>query len=180
MEKNIKNTELSRLETGFSSSPLALCADYRGLTVAQINILRQELKKVGASSKVVKNTLAKISANKVLGEGASADDLTKFLDVFKGPSLLVFTGEDIVAPAKVLVKLEKEYNALEIKGGWFEGTYVDKKGVDALSSMPGREELLASVLRVINAPATQLARIVQAPGQQLAQVISAYKDTLAA
>jgi large subunit ribosomal protein L10 len=180
MERTLKNAELEYLQTGFAKSPLALCADYRGLTVAQITNLRIELKKTGAHSKVVKNTLAKISAKKALGEGASADELGKLLEMFKGPSLLIFAGDDIVSPAKVLIKLEKEYNALEVKGGWFEGSYVDKNGVNSISAMPSREELLSGLLRVINGPATQLARIVQAPGQQLAQVISAYKDTLAA
>lgn len=178
MEKPEKDAQIEMLREGFESSELALCADYRGLTVKQISNLRNELRKVGAKSKVVKNTLAKISANAILGEGASADELERFIDIFKGPSLLIFTGEDVVESAKILAKFEKEHEVLDIKGAWFEGAFVDQKGVIGISTMPSREEVFSSLLRLINTPATQLARVVQAPGQQLAQVIEAYKNTL--
>lgn len=178
MERPEKDSQIDMLKAGFEESPLALCADYRGLTVSKISELRGDLKKAGAKSKVVKNTLARISANAILGEGASADELERFIDVFSGPSLLIFSGEDIVSSAKVLSKFEKENEILSIKGAWFEGSFVDKKGVVGISTMPSREEILSSLLRLINTPATQLARVVQAPGQQLAQVVEAYKNTL--
>ena len=65
-----------------------------------------------------------------------------------------------------------------MKGGWFEGACMNEDGVKTLSDMPSKEELLASLLRLINAPATQLARIIHAPGQQLAQVLGAHRANL--
>ena len=139
--------------------------------------MRSQLREVGATAKVVKNTLAKISAEKALNE-ADAEEVKKLVDVFQGPSFLVFANDDVVSPAKVLSKFSKDKEVFEVKGGWFEGNYLDQAGVVQVSNMPSREELLAKVLYLLSAPATQLARVVNAPGQQLAQVINAYKDTL--
>jgi large subunit ribosomal protein L10 len=177
MSRATKEEEIQALTGAWQTSQLAICADYRGLTVAEITELRNQLREVGATAKVVKNTLAKISAEKALDE-ADSDEVKKLVDVFQGPSFLVFANDDVVSPAKVLAKFSKDKEVFEVKGGWFEGNYLDQAGVVQVSNMPSREELLAKILYLLSAPATQLARVVNAPGQQLAQVINAYKDTL--
>jgi large subunit ribosomal protein L10 len=177
MDRATKEVELEHLASAWQGSALAVCADYRGLTVSQISDLRAQLRQVGATAKVVKNTLARISAEKALAEADSAQ-VGKLMDVFQGPSFLVFSNDDVVSPAKVLAKFSKDHEVFQVKGGWFEGMYLDQAGVVQVSNMPSREELLAKLLYLLNAPATQLARVVNAPAQQLAQVINAYKDTL--
>ncbi|MCB0336459.1 MAG: 50S ribosomal protein L10 [Bdellovibrionales bacterium] len=178
MEREDKDKELELLCDSYQAAPLAMCVDYRGMNVAEITSFRKQLREVGASAKVVKNTLAKISAQRVLKDGAEAADLDRFLGLFQGPSCVIFSGEDVVASAKVVAKAKKDFEDLEIKGGWYEGSFLDQKGVDTVASMPSREETLGKLLNLINTPATQLVRVLNAPGQQMVQVLSAYRDTL--
>ncbi|MCI5064928.1 50S ribosomal protein L10 [bacterium] len=177
MEKAKKIQEVDSLVEAFNSSIVALCADYRGLTVEQITNLRSGLKEQGAFGKVVKNTLAKISVDKAHAEG-DADEVQKFASLFQGPSLVVFSKDDPVAPAKVLAKFAKEHEELEIKGGFFEGKFLDVDGVKNLSSMPSRDELYSKLLNVISAPATKVVQLLQAPGTQFARLLGAYQAKL--
>ncbi|MCB0331289.1 MAG: 50S ribosomal protein L10, partial [Bdellovibrionales bacterium] len=131
MDKAAKVEEIERLTGQFNSSIVALCADYRGLTVEQITNLRSGLKEKGAYGKVVKNTLAKISANKA-HEAGDQEEVQKFVALFNGPSLVVFSENDPVSPAKVLANFAKTNEALEIKGGFFEGKFLD---VDAVKNL---------------------------------------------
>lgn len=177
MDRADKQAEIEFLNGCFSGNQIAMCADYRGLTVAQLNGLRRELRDVGATSKVVKNTLAKISARESLKDSAS-EQVDKFLELFSGPSFIVFASDDVVSPAKVIAKYGKNLQQFEIKGGWFEGSFLDGEGVKQISMLPSREELYAQLLRLMNAPATQLVRLLQAPAQQIAQVVEAHRTNL--
>lgn len=178
MTRAAKDTEIEGLVDCFSRSKIALLADYRGMSVPEVTEFRAKLRDIGSEGKVVKNTLAKISVNKVYGENGSGESLEQFSALFEGPSFVVFSYEDMVAPAKVLHDFAKDCEALEVKGAWMDGEFVDAKGVEALSKMPSREELLSKLLSVINAPATQVARLLNAPGTQMVQLLGAYKDKL--
>ena len=179
MDKNEKNAEVEALSDYFSRSEICLCADYRGLTVTQISNLRREIKKAGCVGRVVKNTLAKLSAKKGLENGSlSASGVDKFLEVFTGPTLLVCSFEDPIAPAKILTKFAKENEKLALKGAFFEGRFVDKAGIESLSAMPGKEELFGQLLRLINTPATNLLRVIQACGTQVVRVIDERRKQL--
>jgi large subunit ribosomal protein L10 len=183
MNRSEKQQEVDFLSTCFTKAQTALCADYRGLSVAQITALRTELRKNGCSGRVVKNTLAKISVKKALASagGSAAQDaaaLEAFVKIFEGPSFLVFSESDPVAPAKVLVKFAKDNEKLKLKGGWLDGSFMEPASVDALSKMPGREQTLAMLLSLLNTPATQLVRVLQAPGAQLARAIEAHRKNL--
>jgi large subunit ribosomal protein L10 len=178
MERAEKDAEIEFLTDSFSKAQICLCGDYRGLTVAQVTKLRKELRKSGAHAHVVKNTLGKLSAEKVHKGKISDAELSKFTDVLAGPSFVIFSDEDPVGPAKALAEFAKGNEKFKIKGALFEGSFVDPSGVEALSKMPGRTELLASLLRVINGPATQLARLLQAPGAQVTRVIEAQRQNL--
>ena len=177
MDKAEKIQEVESLSNAFSSSIVALCADYRGLTVEQITKLRAGLKEQGAYGQVVKNTLAKISVNKAHHE-ADEEEVQKFVATFSGPSLVVFSESDPVSPAKVLAKYAKDYQALEIKGGFFEGKYLNVTEVENLSSMPSKEELYAKLLSILSAPATKVVQLLQAPATQLTRVIDAQRAKL--
>ena len=177
MDKAQKQIELGKLDITFRGTPIALIADYRGLTVGQITKLRSELRGVGSQGRVVKNTLARISAERVYGE-KDAKGLGKFLELFVGPTLLISSTTDPIAPAKVLAKFAKENEKLQIKGAILDGEFIDVAGVQALSTLPSREETLSMLLRVISAPATQLVRLMQAPGTQVVRVIDAHSKNL--
>ena len=172
-----KVSDLEFVEKSFDGSQIAFCVDYLGLTVAEVTSLRVQLNKVGAEAKVVKNTLAKLAASKCFKE-SSAADLEKFNNLFQGPSMLIFGREDAVSSAKVLAKFAKENEKLSIKGGWFSNTFIDEKGVEAVSKMPSREEVLGQLLALINTPATQLLRLMNTPARQVVQVINAHKQNL--
>ena len=181
MDKNEKAEEVQFLTDCFKKSQIAICADYRGLTVAQITNLRSELRKAKCGARVVKNTLAKLSIEKAYGEQAKGA-IKGFSDTFVGPSLLVYSYEDPISPAKVLSKFKKEIGdaKFHIKGGCFEANTIDAKGVETLSSMPSREELLSQLLRLISTPATQLVRLLAAPATQVTRVVDERRKQLEA
>ena len=176
MNRAEKQSEVDTLAGYFSNAQLAVCGDYRGLTVAQVTKLRKELRKAGARSKVVKNTLGKLSAKKANAAGGA--EFEKFLATLKGPSFVIFSSDDPVAPAKALAQFVKDNDKFKVKGAWFEGAYVDAAGVAALSKMPGRAEIMASLLRVMLAPATQLVRLVNEPASLLVRAIEAHRQNL--
>lgn len=179
MDRAERNAEISSLSDMFNRSQIALCANYQGLSVAKITSLRREIRGVGGTSKVVKNTLAKISFERMCGEdGKSSAEAQKFLNLLDGPNLVIFSLKDAVAPARVVKKFEKDNQVFQVKGAWFEGAFVDAAGVEALSKLPSREELLSQLLRIISAPATQMVRLLNAPGTQLVRVIDAYRAKL--
>ncbi len=179
MERAEKQAEVEYLSGCFSKAPIAFCGDYRGLTVAQVTKLRKDLRKAGAHACVVKNTLGRISAQKALTPMAkSAAEVEKFVGMFKGPSMVVFSGEDPVAPAKVLADFVKTNDKLKVKGAYFEGAFVDAAGVLALSKMPGKKEVLSMLLRVISAPATQIVRLLSAPATQTVRVLDGHRQNI--
>ena len=177
MDRAEKRSEVEFLTDCFRKASAALCADYRGLSVAEITELRKQLRKSGCSARVVKNTLARLSVQSALQEGKAAE-LQAFIKIFEGPSFLVFSESDPIAPAKVLVEFAKGHEKLKLKGGWLDGSFVEPTAVDALSKMPGREQTLAMLLSLLNTPATQLVRVLQAPGEQLARAVEAHRKNL--
>ena len=177
MNRVEKREEIELLSGYLNKAQIALCADYRGLTVGQITELRRSLRKVGSVGRVVKNTLAKLSIESAY-KNSDLEEVKKFQGIFEGPSLLVVSNEDPVSPSKVLAEFGKIYKPFQIKGGWFEGGFVDQGGVQALAMLPSREELLAQLLRLINAPATQVVRLMQAPASQMVQLLEAYRQKM--
>lgn len=133
-----------------------------GLTVAEMSALRGELREAGASMKVVKNRLAKIAIT-----GRPSEKLS---DLFNGPTAIAFS-EDPVAAAKAVKKYAKENEKLKILGGAMGEEVLDEKGVEALASMPSREELIASIVQTIGSPASNLAGAIGAPASNLAGII---------
>jgi large subunit ribosomal protein L10 len=125
---------------------------------------------VGATFRVIKNTLAKRAV-----EGTPAEGL---VDVFVGPVAAVWTGEDPVSPAKMLKGFAKQSDGFELKAGVVEGSVVDVNGLEELASLPTKEELISKLLALINAPATQLLRTINEPASSLARVLGAWQKKL--
>lgn len=144
---------VEELKDKLSRSRGAILADYRGLNVKQVTELRSKLRAAGVEYKVVKNTLATIAA-KELG----LDDLVEYLN---GPTAVAFGYDDPVAPAKILADFAKENKALELKGGVLTGNVIDVDDVKALAELPSREELLAQVVRGMQAPIAGMVNVLQ-------------------
>lgn len=179
MNRAEKQQEIEFLTGSLKKAQLALCVDYRGLTVAQITTLRKSLRQSGATSRVVKNKLAKISAKKVL-DGGDSGSIEKFVALFREPSFVVFAENDPVAPTKALTEFAKTTDKLKVKGAWLDGEYLDVAGVTNLAKLPGRTELLGKLLALINAPATQLVGLLQAPGGQVVRLLEAQRKNIEA
>jgi large subunit ribosomal protein L10 len=142
-----------------------------GLTVAQMSALRAELRSVGANMKVVKNRLAKIAINGKPSE--------KLAHVFQGPTAIAFS-EDPVAAAKTIKKFAKDNDKISILGGAMGEEILDEKGVEALAAMPSREELIASIVLQIGAPAANIAGAIQAPAANIAGILETLEKREAA
>ncbi|WP_124726387.1 50S ribosomal protein L10 [Staphylospora marina] len=149
-----KKAVVAEIAEKLQKSKSTIVADYRGLTVKEMNELRKQLREVGVEFHVLKNTLTKRAAEQV-----GQDDLSQFLT---GPSALAFSYEDVVAPAKVLHKFAKDSKKMEIKGGMVEGRMVTQDEIKALADLPSREGLLSMLLSVLQAPIRNFALAVKA------------------
>lgn len=177
MNRAEKASQIETMVDWLSKSQVAVCADYRGLSVHKITELRRELRKAGSFGKVVKNTLARISVSKVMAD-EKKEQVDQFITTLTGPTLMVFSFSDPIAPTKVLAKFAKDNEKFTVKGAWLEGSFVNPNGVTELSKMPGRDEIFSMLLSLLSAPATRLARVVNEPGAQIARVIEAHRKKL--
>jgi large subunit ribosomal protein L10 len=172
VKKEDKEKVVSELTERLKASETLHVADYRGLTMPQIDALRSRLIESGASFTVVKNTLTRRAA-----EAAGADAL---LTLLEGPRAIAFleADGDMVAAAKALADSAKESRVLEIRGGVLQGRTMSAAEVEALAMLPPLEILRGQVLGAIIAPITALAGLVNAPLQNLVGLIDARIDQL--
>ncbi len=140
---------VAELTEKLSRSKSVVIADYRGLTVAEVNRLRTKMREANVDYQVVKNRLFKIAA--------SENGFDSMGTVLKGPSAFAIGYDDPVAPAKVVSDFSKDIEKLKIKGGWFGTQALDVAGVQSLANLPSREQLLARMLGSLNSPVTKLA-----------------------
>jgi large subunit ribosomal protein L10 len=155
----------------FDSSGVVVVAHYEGLTVAQMQDLRARMREVGGSVRVAKNKLAKIAL-----EGKPCASLADFLT---GMTVLTYS-EDPVAAAKVADAYAKDNEKFVILGGAMGETALDVDGVKAVAKMPSREELIASIVGCIGAPASNIAGAIGAPASNIASILSTIEDKAAA
>jgi large subunit ribosomal protein L10 len=165
VNRDEKTALVAQINERLRGASLAIMTEYRGLTVAQLNRLRRELKQVGGVYQVTKNTLTRRALKDTAFE--------KLEELLSGPTGLVTAAQDPVAVAKVLVRFAEQHDKLKITGGVLEGAMLPAKTVDALAKLPRREVLLAQLLGLINAPAAQLLRTIQEPGAQVARLLGA-------
>jgi large subunit ribosomal protein L10 len=144
---------MGELREKFRNARVIVLANYRGLNVGAMTKLRRRMREKGCELKVAKNTLTLKVAREAGMEG-----LEPFLE---GPTAIAFSGDDLVAPAKILTEFVKETKIFEIKGGILEGRVIDSKGVRELADLPPREILLSRVLGGMQAPMTGFASVLQ-------------------
>ena len=172
MKKADKELVVAELTERLRTSETLLVADYRGLTMPQIDTLRTRLLESGARFSVVKNTLGRRAA-----EAAGAEAL---LTLLEGPSAVAFLDADgdMVAAAKALADMARESKILAIKGGVLQGRPLTADEVQSLATLPPLEVLQSQVLAAIIAPVTALLGLVTAPVQNLIGLIDARIEQL--
>jgi large subunit ribosomal protein L10 len=152
-----KQQEVDTIATKLRESTSTVVADYRGLNVAQVTLLRKQLREAGVEFQVLKNSL--------VSRAAASAELSELDSVLTGPTAVAF-GTDAVAPAKILSDFAKKNDALKIKGGIVDGRFYDAAQVKALADLPSREGLLSMLLSVLQAPVRNFALAVKAVSEK--------------
>ena len=170
MDRAQKEALVEELGQIFESSGVVVVAHYTGLTVAEMQDLRQRARDAGGAVRVAKNRLAKIAL-----EGKPCASISNLLT---GMTVLTYS-EDPVAAAKVAQDFAKEKDKFVILGGAMGENALDVAGVEAVSKMPSRDELIASIVGCIAAPASNIAGAIGAPASNIASILSTIEDKAA-
>ena len=165
MDRAQKEQLVEELGQIFEASGVVVVAHYEGMTVAQMQDLRAQMREAGGSVRVAKNRLAKIALD--------GKPCASIADYLTGMTVLAYS-EDPVAAAKVADKYAKANDKFVVLGGFMGDKVLDAKGVETLSKLPSLDQIRASFLGLLNTPATRIAGITQAPAAQLARVFNAY------
>ena len=167
VDRAAKKELVASLNSVFKDTHVVVVARNSGLTVAQMQNLRRQMKQVGAVVKVTKNRLAKIALD--------GTDAAAVIPLLKGPTVIAFSGDPIAAP-KVASDFAKAHEKFVILGGVMGKTALDQNGVKALAALPSLDELRAKIVGLIQAPATKIAQVVNAPAAKVARVVAAYAN----
>jgi large subunit ribosomal protein L10 len=165
VDRAAKKEQVAVLNGVFRDSQTVVVAHYSGLTVAQMQALRRQMRQAGASVKVAKNRLAKIALE---GTGAAV-----IVPLLKGPTVIAYSRDPVAAP-KVANDFARANEKFVILGGAMGTTALNPDGVKALAALPSLDELRAKIIGLIQAPATKVAQVVIAPAAKLARVVQAY------
>jgi large subunit ribosomal protein L10 len=160
-----KADTISELKDQLARATLVIVTDYRGLKVADLQTLRGNLRPTGAEFRIAKNTLTRIAA-----EQAGVDGLDSLLE---GPSALVFAYTDPVQSAKAISDFVRTSRILAIKGGVMGERAVTAAEVEAIATLPSREELLAKLLGMLVSPMSRTVGVLSGPSRSMAYVLNA-------
>ncbi len=164
-----KQKDLEALTERFKNAKAAMLVGFQGMTVPKDQELRNQLREAGVSYEVVKNTLAR--------KAAEGTELEKAADQFKGVTAVALTNADAVGLSKAIAKFTKANpDIFKFKVGIVEGSVVALKDVEAIASLPSKEELISKVMFLLNAQAQRLATVLSAVPRNLAIVVKQVSD----
>jgi len=170
MERAQKEESIGALKADLAKAASLVLADFRGLTVNVDTGLRREFRAAGCRYQVVKNTLLGLAVKGTPMEGIES--------LLAGPTAIAYSFEDPAVPAKVATKIAKAEEKFVIKGGFVDGKALDLKGVQALSTLPGRDELRATFLATLQAVPQNFLRLLNAAPQNFVYLLSAREREL--
>ncbi len=168
MSSTEKNTCIASLKSRLAGAHSLVLADFRGLTVDSDNRLRREFRALGCEYQVVKNTL--------LGKAVEGTPMAVLEPLLAGPTAIAFSLEDPAVPAKVATKVAKSESKFVIKGGYVDGKLLDRKGVEALSTLPGKDEARATFLATLLAAPQSFLRLLGAAPQNFVYLLAAHES----
>jgi large subunit ribosomal protein L10 len=165
-----KAATIDELTDQLTRSKLTIIADYRGLSVTALQGFRTSLRPAGAELRVAKNTLTAIAAGK-----AGVDGLD---DLLAGPTALVLGFEDPVQAAKAVSDFVRSSRVLTVRGGYMEGRMVTPEEVEAIATLPSREELQAKLVGMLASPMARTVGVLGGPSRSLAYLLNARAEQL--
>jgi large subunit ribosomal protein L10 len=170
MDRTQKQTVVSGLkETWKDVQSMVLC-EYRGIDVPTVTTVRDEFRKANCHYKVLKNTLVRIAI-----QGTRMEPMSQLL---VGPVAVIWSTESPSTPAKIATKIAKDNEKFVIKGGYFDGQALDARGVESLATMPGKDDLRASLLMTFMAAPTDFVRLLAAAPTNFLYVLQARERAL--
>ena len=165
MERAEKTELVATLNQVFKTTGVIVVAHNKGLTVNQVNDLRNKMAQAGATVKVAKNRLAKLALD--------GTDASGIKGLFTGPTMVAYAVDPVSAP-KVAAAFAKGNEKFVVLGGALGKTVMDANAVKALAELPSLDQLRGKLIGLIQAPATRIAGVLAAPGGQIARVINAH------
>ena len=165
-----KQQSVTQLQGYFAQAATAFVVDSAAIDCGKLTALRRKLTPTGARLQVVKNTLARRAVEETPAK--------KLQELFQGPSTVIWSESDPVTPAKILADFARENEKFVIKGAFVDGELMKADGVEALSKLPSKEELIAKLPSLINAPATRLLQTINEPATSLVRVLEAQRAKL--
>ena len=153
-----KQVIIDEIKEKLENAEAAVVIDFMGITVAEADAMRKQLREADVDYTVYKNTLVKRAI-----EGTKYEGLA---DALAGPSALAISQTDATAPARVLNKVMKEFKKMEFKAGVIEGELFDAAGVQAIADIPSRDELIAKFMGSIQSPIANFARVINQIAEQ--------------
>ena len=162
-----KEAVVDSIKEKLEASQSVVLIDYRGLTVAEVTELRNQMREAGVEYQVLKNTMIKRAAEKAGIEGLDP--------ILEGPTAVAFGINDPVAPAKILTKFAKDTKKITIKGSVLAGNAIDVAAVENLAKLPSKEELIAKMLGSLNAPITGLVMVLSGVTSKFVRTLEAIR-----
>jgi len=167
VDRAAKKQCVASLADVFDGASVVVVAHYSGLNVAQMQALRKQMRAAGATVRVAKNRLVKIALQ---GKPAAAISA-----LMRGPTLIAYSDDPVAAP-KAAVAFAKENDKLVILGGVLGAVTLNVDAVRSLATLPSLDELRATLIGLLMAPATKLAQVTTAPATKLVRVLAAYAE----
>jgi large subunit ribosomal protein L10 len=165
-----KAAQIDDLADRLQRSQLTIIADYRGLSVSALQDFRGKLRPMDSEFRVAKNTLTRIAAQRIGIEGLEPE--------LEGPTAVLFAYGDVVAPAKAISDFARTSRILQVRAGVMNGQVVSAADIEAISSLPPREELLGKLVGLLASPMARTVGVLSGPSRSMAYLVNARIESL--